>query len=66
MKPLSLRDRPFETSACLRGERCLHVPMFKRSLYIMIKNPLHKHFAGLPMVGVKNCENLPTSLMDGP
>ena len=40
-----------------------------RSQYIRIKNPLHKHFAGMPMVGgvgVKNRENLPTSLMDSP
>ena len=28
-----------------------HVPMVQRSQYIMIKNPLHKHFAGMPMVG---------------
>ena len=40
------------------------VPMcrkVKSSQYIRIKNPLHKHFAGMPMVGVKNRENLPTS-----
>ena len=61
------RDHPFKTSACLRGEGCPHVPMVKRSQYIRIKNPLHKHFAGMPMVadgrgvGVKNRENLPTS-----
>ena len=41
-------DHPFKTSACLRGP---HVPMVKRSQYIRIKNPLHKHFAGMPMVG---------------
>jgi hypothetical protein len=63
-----LGDHPFKMSACLRGEGCPHVPIVKRSQYIrMIKNPLHKHFAGMPMiVGVKNCENLPTSKMDGP
>ena len=61
-----IRDHSFKTSACLRGKGCPHVPMVKRSQYIRIKNPLHKHFAGLPMVGVKNCENLPTSKMDGP
>ena len=33
------------------GEGCSHVPMVKRSQYIRIKNPLHKHFAGMPMVG---------------
>ena len=43
--------------------------MVKRSKYIRIKNPILKHFAGMPMVGGvgdKNCENLPTSFMDGP
>ena len=25
--------------------------MVKRSQYIRIKNPLHKHFVGMPMVG---------------
>ena len=35
----------------LGGEGCPHVPMVKRPQYIMIKNPLHKHFAGMPMVG---------------
>jgi hypothetical protein len=55
------RDHPFKTSACHRGEGCPHVPMVKRSQYIRIKNPLHKNFAGMPMVGVKNRENLPTS-----
>ena len=35
----------------LGGEGCLHVPMVQRSQYIRIKNPLHKHFAGMPMVG---------------
>ena len=45
------RDHPFKTSACLGGEGCPHVPMVKRSQYIGIKNSLHKHFAGMPMVG---------------
>ena len=35
----------------LGGEGCPHVPMVERSQYIRIKNPLHKHFAGMPMVG---------------
>ena len=35
----------------LGGEGCPHVPMVKRLQYIRIKNPLHKHFAGMPMVG---------------
>ena len=35
----------------LGGEGCPHGPMVKRSQYIRIKNPLHKHFAGMPMVG---------------
>ena len=35
----------------LRGEGCPHAPMVKRSQYIRIENPLHKHFAGMPMVG---------------
>ena len=35
----------------LGGEGCPHVPMVQRSQYIRIKNPLHKHFAGMPMVG---------------
>ena len=63
------RDHPCKTLACLRGEGCPLVPMVKRSQYVRIKNPPHKHFAGMPMVGrvgVKNCKNLPTSLMDGP
>ena len=33
----------------LGGEGCPHVPMVERSQYI--KNPLHKQFAGMPMVG---------------
>ena len=49
------------------GEGCPHVTMVERSQYIRIKYPLHKHFAGMPMVvGVKNRENLLTSQMDGP
>ena len=35
----------------LGGEGYLLVPMVQRSQYIRIKNPLHKHFAGMPMVG---------------
>ena len=35
----------------LGGEGYPLVPMVKRSQYIRIKNPLHKHFAGMPMVG---------------
>ena len=35
----------------LGGEGCPHGPMVERSQYIRIKNPLHKHFAGMPMVG---------------
>ena len=45
------RDNSFKISACLRGDGYPHVPMVKRSQYIRIKNPLHKHFAGMPMVG---------------
>ena len=48
----------------LGREGCPHVLIIKRSQYIRIKNPLYKHFAGMPMVGgvgVKNRENLPTS-----
>ena len=55
------RDHSLKTSACPRGEGCPHVLMVVRSQYIRIKNPLHKHFAEMPMVGVKNRENLPTS-----
>ncbi len=47
----ALRDHPFKTSACLRGEGCPHVPMVQRSQYMRIKNPLHMNFAGTPMVG---------------
>ena len=47
----SIWDHPFKTSTCLGGEGCPHVPMVKWSQYIRIKNPLHKHFAGMPMVG---------------
>ena len=58
-------DHSFKTSACLGGEWFPHVRMVQRSQYIRIKNPLHKHFAVMPMVGgylvVKNRENLPTS-----
>ena len=43
----SNRDHPFKSS----GEGCAHVPMVNRSQYIRIKNPLHKHYAGMPMVG---------------
>ena len=35
----------------LGGEGCPHVPMVQRLQYIRIKNSLHKHFAGMPMVG---------------
>ena len=47
----------------LGGEGCPHVPMVKRSQYIRIKNSLHKHFGGMPMVGggVRNRKNLQTS-----
>ena len=60
---LGIRDHSFKTSACLRGEGCPHVPIIQRSQYIRIKNPLHKRFAGIPMVGVgvkivKNCRRL--------
>ena len=44
------------TSACLRGKGCPHVPLVKRSQYIRIENPLHKHFAGMPMVGGEGSE----------
>ena len=59
-----LKGNQIKTAACFRGEGCPHVPMVKTSRYIRIKNPLRKHFAGMPMVGgvgVKNRENLPTS-----
>ena len=48
----------------LGGKGYPHVPMVKRSHYIRIKNPFHKHFAGMPMVGgwgskiVKICRRL--------
>ena len=48
----------------LGGEGFPHVPMVQRSQYIRIKNSLHKHFAGMPMVGgqglkiVKICRRL--------
>ena len=48
----------------LGGEGCPYGPMVERSQYIRIKNPLHKHFAGMPMVGgqgskiVKICRRL--------
>ena len=45
-----IRDHPFKTSAC-PGEGCPHVPMVERSQYIRVKNPLPKHFAGLPLLG---------------
>ena len=51
LRKFVIRDHPFKTLACLRGEGCPHVPMVKRSQYIRIENPLHKHFAGMPMVG---------------
>ena len=41
-------DHSFKTSACLREEGCPLVPMVLISQYIRIKNPLHKHFAGMP------------------
>ena len=44
------RDHPFKMSACLGGGGVSHVPMVKRSQCIRIKNLLHKHFAGMPMV----------------
>ena len=34
----------------LVGEGCPHVAMVQRSQYIRIKNHLHKHFAGMPVV----------------
>ena len=33
-----VRDHPFKTSACIRGEGCPHVPMVKRLQYIRIKS----------------------------
>ena len=62
LSAVAIRDHPFKMSARLRGEGCPHVPMVKRSKYVRIKNPLHKRFAGMPMVGgvgVNNRENLP-------
>ena len=62
-----LWDHPFKMSACLRGGGVSHWAdgqKVKRSQYIRIKNPLHKHFcwnADGRGVGVKNRENLPTS-----
>ena len=47
----AVRDHPFKMSAFLRGEGCPHGLEVKRSQYIRIKIPLHKHFAGMPMVG---------------
>ena len=35
----------------LEEEGCPHVPMVQRSQYLRIKNLLHKHFAGMPLVG---------------
>ena len=35
----------------LGGQGCPHVQMVERSQNIRIKNSLHKHFAGMPMVG---------------
>ena len=35
----------------LGGEGCPRVPMVKRSQYIKIKNLIHKHFAGMLIVG---------------
>jgi hypothetical protein len=35
----------------LGGEGFPHVLMVKRSQYIRMENPLHKHFAGMAMVG---------------
>ena len=37
----------FLMSACLSGEECPHVLMVQRAQYMRIKNPLHKHFAGM-------------------
>ena len=50
----TLRDHSFKMSACVRGggvSPCADGPKVQRSQYIRIKNPLHKHFAGMPMVG---------------
>ena len=47
----SVTDHPFKTSACLRGGGVSPCADVKSSQYIRIKNPLHKHFAGMPMVG---------------
>ena len=63
----SLWDHPFKTSVCLREWRVSpYADGQKVTVHIRIKNPLQEDFAGMPMVGVKNCENLLTSLMDGP
>ena len=59
IKVMSLK----ETSLGTIHLRCQHV---SGGEYIGNKNPFHKHFAGMPMVGVKNYENLPTSYMNGP
>ena len=47
-----VRDLHLRLQHVLGGEGCPHGPIFKRSQYIRIKNPLHKHFAGIAMVGV--------------
>ena len=45
------RGHPFKTSACIRWEGVSTCADDRTSSYIRVKNPLHKHFAGMPMVG---------------
>ena len=50
-KDLNIGTIHLRRQHALGGEGYPHVPMVKRSQYIRIKNPLHKHFCGMPMVG---------------
>ena len=54
----TLRDHPFKTSAFFRGGGVKNWPNLQ-----MDSSKKNCRREG---VGVKNCENLPTSLMDGP
>ena len=49
-----VRDHPFKTSACLRGEGCPHVPMHHDGQKVTVHKDQKfpsQAFAGMPMVG---------------
>ena len=51
MHKIPIRDHSFKTSACLRGGGVSPCADGPKVTVHKDQNPLHKHFAGMPMVG---------------